>query len=84
MVVPVRFDLPDALPAVTVPDPSLIKYGFSLDMASIVLPCRGYSSTFTFTGPVRNQQVRRVRVILAVTVKNQMLLILYDLFLMER
>lgn len=46
-----RLRLPDALPAVTVPEPSFTKQGFSLDMASILLPCRGNSSALTSTGP---------------------------------
>lgn len=46
-----RLSLPDALPAVTVPEPSFRKQGFSLDMASILLPCRGNSSALTSTGP---------------------------------
>lgn len=43
--------LPDALPAVTEPEPSFTKQGFSLDIASILLPCRGNSSALTSTGP---------------------------------
>lgn len=42
---------PEAFPAVTVPLLSLTKQGLSFDMLSMLLPCRGNSSTFTSTGP---------------------------------
>lgn len=46
-------DKPEALPAVTVPPVSLMKQGRSLDMLSMLLPCRGNSSTFTSLVPER-------------------------------
>ena len=39
--------IPEELPAVTVPDPSRTKQGLSLDRPSIVVPCRGNSSSVT-------------------------------------
>lgn len=45
---------PDALPAVTVPVPSLIKAGLSLASVSEVVPCLGNSSAVIMTGAVEN------------------------------
>ena len=43
--------MPEALPAVTVPDPSLMKAGLNLPSPSAVQPDRGNSSFLTSMGP---------------------------------
>lgn len=50
---------PEALPAVTVPLLLLMKQGLSLDMLSMLLPWRGYSSVFTSTGPEDDRPILR-------------------------
>ena len=49
--------IPEAFPAVTVPEPSFMKAGFSLDSFSTVVPWRGNSSASTVMGPTEVSMV---------------------------
>ena len=50
--------IPEALPAVTVPVPSLINAGLSLLRPSTVVPCRGNSSASTVVAPEGREGVK--------------------------